>query len=357
MRAPYLAFLLLVTFGLGGCRSTYTITHGGAIAPKDDHGVAGVPFYIKKAVCQHETVWAEPVYRLTLVQISPHAASQSSADGTSGRVPEAKGGAREKGDPGDSKPKAPSSGDADFDKELERLETFLASPTKEQRQTIGTVFLTESQYQAKVRGLVSKITSEPQNAGEIRTAFNDLYVLSPKPLSGFPNPEDRFLVSNTSTPITYVAYNDPYYFNVRRPWIGTSTAEVKLANDGTLSEAKGTIESKTIETFLSLLPVKDVLTAVAKKGLDFEAAFLKGTAEPRYEVVVERTVFLHSLSLWRSLNRNGVCDPPVVRNAGIEGYDYKLTEIKAPPESNGQKRPEIDFSGKVALPKKGADEK
>lgn len=51
-----------------------------------------------------------------------------------------------------------------------------------------------------------------------------------------------------------------YYINTRRPWIGTASATIKLAPDGTMTDATAEIEDKTAETLLSVLPVTDFFT-------------------------------------------------------------------------------------------------
>ncbi len=51
-----------------------------------------------------------------------------------------------------------------------------------------------------------------------------------------------------------------YFINTRRPWIGTASATIKLAPDGTMTEAVAEVEDKTVETLLSVLPITDFFT-------------------------------------------------------------------------------------------------
>src|SRR6266850_6583629 len=51
--------LVLVTVS---CGTTYRVTHSGNPKKLD-----GVPFYKKSVACKHETIYLEPIYKLTLV--------------------------------------------------------------------------------------------------------------------------------------------------------------------------------------------------------------------------------------------------------------------------------------------------
>lgn len=51
-----------------------------------------------------------------------------------------------------------------------------------------------------------------------------------------------------------------YYINTRRPWIGTASATIELATDGTMTKAQSEVEDKTIETILSVLPITSFFT-------------------------------------------------------------------------------------------------
>lgn len=52
----------------------------------------------------------------------------------------------------------------------------------------------------------------------------------------------------------------PHYINTRRPWIGTASATIDLATDGTMTKAQSEVEDKTVETILSVLPITSFFT-------------------------------------------------------------------------------------------------
>lgn len=51
-----------------------------------------------------------------------------------------------------------------------------------------------------------------------------------------------------------------YYINTRRPWIGSANATIDLAPDGTMTKAQSSVEDKTVETLLSVLPITSFFT-------------------------------------------------------------------------------------------------
>jgi len=51
-----------------------------------------------------------------------------------------------------------------------------------------------------------------------------------------------------------------HYINTRRPWIGTASATIELAPDGTMTKAQSEVEDKTVETILSVLPITSFFT-------------------------------------------------------------------------------------------------
>jgi hypothetical protein len=54
--------------------------------------------------------------------------------------------------------------------------------------------------------------------------------------------------------------HEQYYINTKRPWIGSASATIKLAQDGTMTDAQSSVEDKTVETILSVVPVANYLT-------------------------------------------------------------------------------------------------
>lgn len=73
------------------------------------------------------------------------------------------------------------------------------------------------------------------------------------------------LLSNVFVTKTEISSRQ-HYINVRRPLIGKATATVELAPDGTLAKSTGEIESKTVETIVSIIPIADYAKKVLKLG-------------------------------------------------------------------------------------------
>jgi hypothetical protein len=75
-----------------------------------------------------------------------------------------------------------------------------------------------------------------------------------------------------------------YYINTKRPWIGSASAAIKLAQDGTMTDAQSEVEDKTVETMLSVVPVASYLTKQwslggqdkSESGSAFAAAQVRG---------------------------------------------------------------------------------
>lgn len=83
------------------------------------------------------------------------------------------------------------------------------------------------------------------------------------------------LASNTRT-VEAILAPEQYYYNAKVPLFGSINTSVKLASDGTLTEATANITDKTAETLLSMFPAKELLTKqLLPEKTKFEAAARK----------------------------------------------------------------------------------
>lgn len=69
-------------------------------------------------------------------------------------------------------------------------------------------------------------------------------------------------VSLTRTIHAEPAFGRMYYINVDRAAAGTSSGTFKLNDKGMLTDATGSVESKTLETILNALPVKEAVSSL-----------------------------------------------------------------------------------------------
>jgi hypothetical protein len=81
--------------------------------------------------------------------------------------------------------------------------------------------------------------------------------------------EDLILLGSSAAPVVFVDYTDQYYVNAKLPWAGSANVDAKVAEDGSLTEASGQVETKTLETLLG--PVNTAITGALGSGKDLEA--------------------------------------------------------------------------------------
>ena len=173
------------------------------------------------------------------------------------------------------------------------------------------------------------------------------------------NASDRVVkVANSTAPKVYVDYSTVYYYNVGKPLAGTAQASLKLASDGTMTEGSAQVESKTLQTFLDLLPVKDVLTAAAKSAGGF--ALLTETGTPKavpttvkYELAAEVRTFKHTHSEFvkRDSKKTAppqVCEPP---SDDVLAGNMLVEEVTEPKKKSDDSEQTISVSGSIQLPK------
>jgi hypothetical protein len=273
---------------LAGCGMAIRVSHLAKEGKAEC--LPGVPFYTKAVACKQETVWFEQTYKLTLVA-------------------------------------AAGSGDVfNVSKEIPRK-----------------VYVSD-EYQ-KLINLVHKSDAN-QEFNKILDAFFKLPSYAP-PSPGFlPSLTELVLASNQSEPFTFIDYADPHYYNAKIPLAGSVNAEVNLSPELTLSKASANIQEQTLKTFLDLLPIKEVLSGVAK------AATAKAIQIVSVRLTIEPQVYNYTLSNLGAKVKILPCGDPgePLKDPSKGTFSRKLmpADESKKKEDEGKK---IKFSGSVDLPK------
>ena len=148
---------------------------------------------------------------------------------------------------------------------------------------------------------------------------------------------DRPKIYHTSTKKeTKYENGDLYYINVEKPWIGTSTATIKLSEHGRLTEMTASVEDKTVETILGALPIKEFIShdLGLDEALQEEAAMGAGVGETR--------ILSSSLSYDTLIYVYKLGSPLDVFEASTRSHSQK---------KEGKNENAVSFSGSVVLPK------
>ena len=227
--------------------SAYQITRGThpSSTPTVEEGVSGVPFYILRGGCRHQTIYQENLFRLRLVVI------ESEHD------------------------------------ELVPSKVLSRTQANALERVVRPSVLTDSALK-----LLRTAAEDRSNKDGVLNAFrSDIF-------KAYNAEEDwktatTVLVSNTNTAFRYVDYSTPYYFNAERAIVGSTTATAELNGEGLLSKASTTVEDNTLSTILELMPIRDVLTHVFTPGSTSES-----NRPPRfeYQITLESVPILHTLT-------------------------------------------------------------
>jgi hypothetical protein len=146
---------------------------------------------------------------------------------------------------------------------------------------------------------------------------------------------DFILMSDALTPSPIVDYSNTYYLNAAHPWIGSASANAELGADGTLSKASGQVETKTLQSFLDLIPASKLISAAA--GVAAEAVGkIRIQVTPKYYKISRSKLFV------------GPCQDNL--RTVDETYDYTREEVKSAASEKGDKKNTISVSGEVQLP-------
>jgi hypothetical protein len=280
---------------LSGCGSLMNVTRQ-AHATTPGH-VDGVPFYVKAGVCKQQTVWLQPIYSLTLKATPP--ADKGPAGTVSSRT----------------------------------LILTLAEVRSDEFRNLMNAKANE--IETKWDALAQKQPPDP-------------YSLDQSKLGDKTSPDNKRVlrVANETVPEIYVDYSTMYFYNTSKPLAGSAQANVELASDGTMTKGSAQAEDKTLQAFLDLLPIKDVLSTVAKAGLGVAAA---PAAEPaKYELSIATQLLKHTHFKYLT-DKTPPCAPP--EGELTPGYNL-LTEDVSEPKKKAADGQTISVNGSIQLPKK-----
>ena len=113
------------------------------------------------------------------------------------------------------------------------LQSVILQGEKEKLTAIGSVELSLSGY---------------KNAEKDISSLKRTIIMGHDPISIWTDIQTRY------------AYNPILTTLIRRPIIGTAKADIKLANDGTMTEGSGELEKDPCSLFLDLLPLKELIS-------------------------------------------------------------------------------------------------
>ncbi len=300
--------MLAVAFLCCGCGTAIRVTNS------EKHKIDGIPFYAKVAACKHETVWLVPTYKLTLVEITPAPATeeenQTAENKTAGKEVSKSLGVR-----------------------LISLETYTSDDFR------------------KMAASIENDTNQPDE-GVVRNWFLNLPQTT-VPGHGLPAAEERILASNENVPVVMVNYATTYYYNVKRPILGSVSATAELNADGTLSKGSAQIEDKTLQAILDLLPVKELASAAATGAI---APLARGRARARLKLIIEPQVDKYTLSQAPKIvpgqESSFPCPAPTATLDEIQGNNFSRTTVAAADSADKtDSQQKVKFAGTVQLPK------
>ncbi len=159
------------------------------------------------------------------------------------------------------------------------------------------------------------------------------------------------MIANESKFVTRVDYSTKYYFNSRTPPFGTASATIKLAADGTLTEATSSVDASKLA---DMIPLKEFL--VDKLGLKEPtppvpiAPVAKGAPPvktPRLTLTIATNGYHYRFVEFHELS-TGLNHPPITFGGSHNVVRSKFGESAKKAESKNA----IEFSGAVTLPEK-----
>jgi hypothetical protein len=355
---------------LFGCGQTIivnrTAKNPASVAPAPDvangekvERIKGMPFYIKKAGCQHHTSWLQPIYTLTLtVTFTPDKPAPDKPSGDS----------KEKNSPS-----------MYIQSMTMPLWFYDSEDVQELRELLSKPSLTTPktpQEMAAQKKLVEDITDKWDDLLSKVTELNyKPFVLNEDKLSKCEkNDKQQELlncdakqvvkIENLTEPVLYVDYGTIYYYNSSKPLIGSSQASFKLATDGTLSEGSAQVDSKTLQSFLDLFPVKDIVKSAAGLGGTAAKAMLAAgipadtTGTYKFDLATTVKVYRHT----HTAQINAGPPPCIPSTCDVIGsvpgdtcpvttYNLTVEEVSQAADKKNTDANAISVTGTIKLPK------
>lgn len=148
------------------------------------------------------------------------------------------------------------------------------------------------------------------------------------------------LLSNVTEPITEVDYSTVYYYNARTPVFGSTSATIKLAADGSLTEASSSVDSTKLA---EEIPLAEFLT----KAFGLPVSAVAGTTTRELSVSVTRRGYVYTLTKLH--------DPTAARKQSPLAFGSEDSVVRTVLGAEGGKKEstgrEATFQGSVSLPK------
>jgi hypothetical protein len=293
LAAPVVLLLLAASFAsLVGCRTAQVTKAKPPGSSNKTDKLDGIPFYVKKAACKHEVVWLEPIYTLTLEEIT---------------TPE-------------------------------------GANAKPQTTPRGAAVLSLSQYREDpaVQKFLKALSQVGAQFEDVLKAWDGITKIPYTPTTFPEDTKNRVLVSNTNTPDIYVDYAETYYFNAKNPVAGSAKVDTKLASDGTLTEASVEIESKTLETLLG--PINAAISA----GLPLAAKAEGKPPAKQLKLTTEVSGFKHTFS---RIDPSATFPCAVISADNMPSpANYSREGVAAGSGADKKGKNKIQISGEVILP-------
>jgi hypothetical protein len=292
---------------ISGCGQTAHITRGPqTTAPATSlQPVDGIPFYVKRAYCQQQASWLEPQFTLevTATVDGKHNSSLSTVS------------------------------------MLSRSQFLTNDAVRRLQSVSGQEFAVQtadgcSGY-LSVAGAMGVLRNIKMNTVDDANLQNAI-------IAG-----DVLLTSNTAQIVPYVDYETVYYYNTARPVTGTSSVDVKLNADGTLSEGNSSVTDQTLSTITGVLSTAITSfapTAVSSRGpggaLPAECRDFPGKTV-RYDVSHSVAVFRHTHT-FKTPGTNELACVARPANTNATCGDGCSLEITAVPVPDGDKKSDDD---------------
>lgn len=152
-------------------------------------------------------------------------------------------------------------------------------------------------------------------------------------------------VANTAALEAYVDYSRPYYLNVKKPWIGSSSATAEIAPDGTLARAEAKVEDDTVERLAGVFPIGAALAS----RLGIREAEVAAGDDVKLRVHIESLAYRHTFTKLTTPDTLGAC---TAADGMLKNASYRREEVRAGGGDQVEPENAISVSGTILLPKK-----
>jgi hypothetical protein len=288
MRTFGAAFVALLCAYVCGCGSLLRVK------PFDPSKPEGIPFFVKQGACNHQSVYGNPYWRLTL-KVSNDSGTLS-------------------------------------------METLDINNADHGGQDFN--------------GLLHELEKPAPDQDSVMNAWNDLKKRDR--FDPWKQNADRILLENTSSLTSVVDYSTKYSINQSKPFSGSSNADFKLSADGTLNEASGQVQDNTFSTILSALPISSLITSAAGIATKTGAAENEKPKEVKFSLTQEQR-YIKTLYTQSTISNQAIC--PVGRalteadqNIGMSISDVGASTAQSD-SSQDKNSDSITVTGTIKLPK------